>query len=283
MHTQLVKLWFREKHARMPLELDDLDDGALWNVVRHVTQLRAARATALTSKRWLALCKLEWLEHLYLEKNLLDSVPKQIQQLKRLHTLDLDGNNFTAIPEPITFIRGLQRLSLSENKITTVPPEIRRLRNLIELNLDNNMIGPALPENMWRLCGSLRILGLENNHLDSEKFFANHVIQRLTGLTILRIGGNRGSQFTVVHPLSGLAMPGVTVPKRMVDGFWQTREGIYKVENGTPVYKEVDLEGYIHASVDYNVDNGRWYKEFNTEIYDMICNRARQRKLGLGL
>jgi hypothetical protein len=172
---------------------------------------------------------------------------------------------------------------MSENKITKVPPEIRRLRNLIELNLDNNMIGPALPENMWRLCGSLRILGLENNHLDNEEFFANQVIQRLTALTILRIGGNRGGQYQVIHPLSGLAVPGKTVPWRMVDGFWQTREGVYKVENGAPVYKEVELEGYIHASADYNVRNGNWYQEYESGkdgIYNMLKARARKGRGG---
>ena len=52
------------------------------------------------------------------------------------------------------------------------------------------------------------MLGLENNHLDDALFFANGVIQRLTGLTILRIGGNRGELYDVTHPLSGVKVAG---------------------------------------------------------------------------
>jgi len=76
----------------MPLELDDLDDGALWNVVRHVTQLRAARATALTSKRWLALCKLEWLDRGELCAGL-DWKPSLACEVERFDSTLKDGDS----------------------------------------------------------------------------------------------------------------------------------------------------------------------------------------------
>ena len=95
--------------------------------------------------------------------NHLQSIPKEIGNLRRLTILNLEHNEVMKIPEEIGKLRALKVLKLNQNKLTTLPDSIENCFNLKMLYLnDNNMV--MLPQSIGK-CINLELLRLENNNL----------------------------------------------------------------------------------------------------------------------
>jgi len=80
------------------------------------------------------------LQLLYLYKNKIKEIPKEIGNLINLNYLDLSDNKIKEIPKEIGNLTNLKRLDLNDNKIKEIPKEIVNLINLQTLYLSNNEI-----------------------------------------------------------------------------------------------------------------------------------------------
>ncbi|KAJ0170476.1 hypothetical protein K1T71_013847 [Dendrolimus kikuchii] len=126
------------------------------------------------------------IEHLYLHKNKINTVPIEIMQLVNLTTLTLDYNNISSLPSEIGNLKNLVNLNISYNPLNVLIPEIGELENLeafwcnrIGLRELPKEIGKlekldtfgargneltTIPDEMTEL-SKLRWLTLENNHI----------------------------------------------------------------------------------------------------------------------
>jgi len=106
---------------------------------------------------------------LFLQSNLLESIPESFQSFEHLRILNLSSNNLAKVPMTLFRILSLEELDLSFNEITEVPDEIGQLSRLQRLSLFGNRIGPYLPTSMEKLV-RLRMLDIRQNgilNLDS--------------------------------------------------------------------------------------------------------------------
>eukprot|EP00750_Incisomonas_marina_P008862 INCI15720.3.p1 GENE.INCI15720.3~~INCI15720.3.p1 ORF type:complete len:438 (-),score=73.78 INCI15720.3:79-1392(-) len=202
---------------------------------------------------------LKRLKKLFLARNEIDGVPVQLQNLRRLQELHLDYNKLATLDLALTELRSLRRLSLTHNRIQQVPAEIRRLQDLVELNLDHNRIGPSLPRNMSRLASSLQILGVSYNFL-AEFPPCLHDLD----LVVLRLEGNRATDYVVSNSESGLITHGTSIPRRECDGFLQTRTHGGKL-----------LPGYMVEAEAYTEESCRWFDDSELEdLHQLLRTRA---------
>ncbi len=93
----------------------------------------------------------------------MQSLPKEIGQLKSLRKLILDGNILSVLPDEIGNLQNLKYLSVQNNRLETVPLSIGNLKNLSYLNLRGNLIRD-FPETTQNL-KALEFLDLSNNRL----------------------------------------------------------------------------------------------------------------------
>jgi Leucine-rich repeat (LRR) protein len=93
----------------------------------------------------------------------LTQLPLEIEQLRRLQSLNLWGNHLTTLPWEIGRLRSLQILELGGNSFSTLPSCIAQLDNLLNLNLVDNLFS-EIREDIGQL-GSLKILSLDRNQL----------------------------------------------------------------------------------------------------------------------
>ncbi|XP_061879081.1 leucine-rich repeat-containing protein 28 [Entelurus aequoreus] len=90
---------------------------------------------------------LQFLERLYMKRNLLTTLPDNLaQKLPNLIELYLHSNNIVLIPEAIGNLARLQSLDLSNNALQLLCPEVGRLRTLRHLRLSNNQLKCLPPE-----------------------------------------------------------------------------------------------------------------------------------------
>jgi len=68
----------------------------------------------------------------------LSELPKEIGDLKSLHSLDLRGNSFSHFPVQIVALTNLKVLDLMYNSITEFPAEISKMSNLSSLYIGGN-------------------------------------------------------------------------------------------------------------------------------------------------
>ncbi|XP_071827290.1 uncharacterized protein [Apostichopus japonicus] len=85
------------------------------------------------------LYSLQEIEYLYLEGNLLDSVPDEVfEKLPNLKWLDLRYNQIKVLPITCAKHRFLRTLLLEGNLLTELPPELGLVKTLTGLNLRGN-------------------------------------------------------------------------------------------------------------------------------------------------
>ncbi|XP_060740717.1 leucine-rich repeat-containing protein 28 isoform X1 [Tachysurus vachellii] len=94
---------------------------------------------------------LQFLERLYMKRNLLTTLPVNLaQKLPNLIELYLHSNNIVFIPQDIKSLTRLQSLDLSDNALQVICPEIGQLRTLRQLRLFNNQL-EWLPQELGNL------------------------------------------------------------------------------------------------------------------------------------
>ena len=113
--------------------------------------------------RWLSL--MTRLTVLRIGLNKLSSLPEWLGNLTRLRVLDVSRNQLTSLPESLGRLTGLHQLSLDGNQLTALPDVLGNLVNLTSLRLENNSLA-TLPASIGRLKG-LQSLPLYNNQLMS--------------------------------------------------------------------------------------------------------------------
>lgn len=162
------------------------------------------------------------IESIILDHNLIDSLPKSINQLKKLRHLSLSGNNLryiepgfgpehlniidlsnnqlTELPESIGSMVNLQVLGLKWNKLQALPSSIGKLTALKELNVSGNELN-TIPQSIGDL-KLLESLELSSNKIDTL-FYS---FGELEGLTTLDLSYNELEYFpTEITQLSGLS------------------------------------------------------------------------------
>jgi len=95
----------------------------------------------------------------------LNTLPKSINQLKYLQSLDLRKNKLTELPESIGQLEHLEELSLQDNALKSLPESIGKLANLRIFHLENNAL-TTLPDTICNL-KTWYPIGLSNNKIGS--------------------------------------------------------------------------------------------------------------------
>lgn len=129
------------------------------------------------------------LESLVLRENgHVGSVPPELGNLTRLHTLDLFGNNLNSvIPTTLSNLTHLQLLDLSNNKLVGGIPSLEPLTSLNILDLHLNLLSGTVQASIGHL-NSLVKLDLSRNNLSGS---VPTSIGHLKSLILLDLGHNR--------------------------------------------------------------------------------------------
>lgn len=86
------------------------------------------------------LCSLVKLQRLVLSHNQLEEIPHEIGRLKQLEIFNVSYNLLKAIPREIGSLEKLVLLFLQHNQITSIPPELGNLQMLEAFYLEGNPI-----------------------------------------------------------------------------------------------------------------------------------------------
>ena len=145
------------------------------------------------------ICDLTNLDTLDLSYNSFETIPSNINNLKKLKCLFIDNNQITGpLPSGIFELTGLTQLELDNNMFTgPIPAGIGDLTNLTYLELDNNHLSGTIPHEIGNL-DKLETLDLEKNELEGP---LPSDFNKLTQLTYLDISHNH---FTALPDLSTL-------------------------------------------------------------------------------
>ena len=95
----------------------------------------------------------------------LKTLPKSINQLKYLQSLDLRKNKLSHLPESIGQLEYLEELSLQDNALNSLPESIGKLANLRIFHLENNDL-TTLPDTICNL-KTWYPIGLSDNKIAS--------------------------------------------------------------------------------------------------------------------
>jgi Leucine-rich repeat (LRR) protein len=106
---------------------------------------------------------------LNLNRNNLQTLPKEISKLHKLEKLHLKYNKITALPQEISYLKYLTHLYLNNNYLTALPSKIGNLKNLSHLNLRRNEIS-NFPKQMVNL-SNLKNLIITHNPVDELPVF----------------------------------------------------------------------------------------------------------------
>ncbi len=258
------------------------------------------------------------LRELWLSKNAISLLTREIYSLPHLTTLCLSSNNLTGIPSNIGDLSSLQRLILDGNKITSVPPDIARLSALRELRLDknrlsefplvlteltalirlglsHNKIGPTIPAQVRRLAHLIE-LDLDHNAitgLPRTMVFMQRSLQQL-GLAFNRLGavpdvvaelGNldvlrtEGNRaYEETDAATGETRTVYTIPTRH-DGYPELRTGENVVhDDGTEEHVVHKLPGYLESSFVQNTSNANWLRADDCVAAQVLRGRAKARR-----
>jgi len=221
--NHLKKLWIsdnkisdlRNIYKLKALEELDLDNVEITVLPVELAQLDRLREVNLEENPNLnmgqvasVLSKIRSLKILWLSKNKLSNLPREMSGLKGLEDLWLDDNEFTEIPAAVKRLK-IKYLSLFDNKLQHLNLKSGDLSNLSNINLcyNNFKVFPArelsrLPKldtvKMWYANVSyipkeigdiknLRVLNLENNSISKIPV----QITRLQNLSVLELASNR--------------------------------------------------------------------------------------------
>ena len=124
------------------------------------------------------------LQVLHLEHNKLTNLPPTIGKLTSLVVLNLEHNLLTSLPNEIKELKKLTKLLLANNKLSELPATIIYLDNLEELHIANNKL-QRLPDEDFSCLKSLKQLNIANNNIKMLPFSLARI--DLQGLSV---GGN---------------------------------------------------------------------------------------------
>ncbi|VDM42769.1 unnamed protein product [Toxocara canis] len=113
---------------------------------------------------------LEKLEDVYLDHNMLSTLPDSLTSCGQLTTLDVSQNDLCSLPKQIGDLEQLSELCIAENRIAALPDSIGRLKKLTLLKADSNALAELTPS--LGDCSSLLELYLFNNHLTINRLWA---------------------------------------------------------------------------------------------------------------
>lgn len=82
--------------------------------------------------------KLQMLEQIWLDNNMLGGIPHEIGQLVNLRTLGLSNNDLNSIPEEVCSLPHLKRLIAQRNNLKSLPDDFVKLQTLRELDMSHN-------------------------------------------------------------------------------------------------------------------------------------------------
>ncbi|XP_073988011.1 uncharacterized protein isoform X1 [Rhodnius prolixus] len=133
----------------------------------------------------LNLTQIKFLLNLYLDKNLLQSLPVEIAQLENLEVLALDYNKLNEFPPILLLLTTLVKINLSYNPLKEIPSQIKELQNLEVLWINNTQIS-RLPPEIGQL-SKLDTLGARCNNIE----FIPREILELGSLRWLTLRGNK--------------------------------------------------------------------------------------------
>ncbi|KAJ2918635.1 hypothetical protein MD484_g1755, partial [Candolleomyces efflorescens] len=78
--------------------------------------------------------------HLYLAKNWITKLPKELWTLEHLTILSLRGNKITYLPPEIGTLKNLRDLNVSANRLRYLPFELNYLTSLVSINVHPNKL-----------------------------------------------------------------------------------------------------------------------------------------------
>ena len=87
------------------------------------------------------ILQMDWLTHIHLFSNELESLPDSISLLKNLESLSVTSNLLTALPAGIGGLTKLTKLDVNHNQLTELPVEFGNLVNLQVLLLNEVEVG----------------------------------------------------------------------------------------------------------------------------------------------
>ncbi|GAB0193743.1 leucine-rich repeat and IQ domain-containing protein 4 [Grus japonensis] len=108
---------------------------------------------------------LEYLEELHMEKNLIVSIPRDINRLRHMKILYLDQNHIQDICEELGELKCLLSLDLSNNPLSCSSlPVISKLQSLRQLRLYKTNLH-EIPAQICKYLHHVELLGLSDNNL----------------------------------------------------------------------------------------------------------------------
>ena len=175
------------------------------------------------------ICKIKFLENIFLSNNQISEIPNNIYNLENLAYLNLSGNKIVILPkefvkctklkklclsnnsiknlETICKIKGLEKLSLVSNQISVIPDNIYSMENLESLDLSKNNIF-CIPEELNK-CKKLKFLYLNKNKIDRIPI---KLFSMLCNLDLLDIREN-----PIVYPADSTEIDILELKKEMGD------------------------------------------------------------------
>lgn len=111
-------------------------------------------------------------QHLLLQGEGLETIPKVVFNMEKLESLCLDYNKLKEIPQGMTNLANLKILSLDYNQFTTFPESVIELPYLKTLSLNNNYIG-TLPVTITNFKALEALYIYMNNINELPKIFRN--------------------------------------------------------------------------------------------------------------
>lgn len=162
---------------------------------------------------------LQNLEKIYVTGSLV-ALPKEIGELKKLHTLYISYSGILVLPETVKdlknlkelafyytqitditssigYLKNLQILNISGTKVTNLPKEISQLKNLSKLNIEDNHFLKSIPTEVTQLENLKELRIIENeNVLQLPSDFS-----MLTSLERLEISS---SSFNILPAMNGM-------------------------------------------------------------------------------
>jgi Leucine-rich repeat (LRR) protein len=124
--------------------------------------------------------------------NNLRTVPKALEQLKKLRTVRFIGNNLQIFPKSLIKIEGLSDINLTRNNIQEIPSIINNFENLESLSLAFNNIKKFPKEGFG--CKTLHTLDISGNEIEVLPLW----FRDLKILKYLNLSANNIHEFPVI-------------------------------------------------------------------------------------
>jgi Leucine-rich repeat (LRR) protein len=124
------------------------------------------------------------LKKLSLNRNQIEIISNDFEQLKELEILDLGSNKLTTLPLKLSDLTALKQLNLRKNKFKNMPIVVTEMTQLTHLDLSSNRL-KTLPNEIEKLT-QLKVLDLSFNNFT----ILSDALINLTALEELNLRGN---------------------------------------------------------------------------------------------